>query len=66
VLEIREADDRPHELALGPLRAIEEEAFASAPDEEGGGCPSGCGRAAGGAEEDEVEVHEPAILAERA
>ena len=65
-LEVGQADRRAHQLTLGALRAVEEQAFASAPDEQRGGRASRCGRAAGGAEKHEVEIHEPAILAERA
>ena len=49
--------DRAEQLALCALGAVEEQAFAPAPDEQRGRRPVGGRHRAGSAEEDEVEVH---------
>src|SRR3954454_18582642 len=57
LLQVHEAD-RAQELALGALAAVEQELLAAATDQGGREAAPGCGRRAGGAEEDDVEVHQ--------
>ena len=63
-VEVREEDllqldepDRPHELALRALPAVEQQAVAAAPHERGGQPPPRVRGRAGGADEEHVEVH---------
>jgi hypothetical protein len=59
--ELHEADRRAQELPLGPLSAVDEDAVASAPHEHARE-PAPRGRhGAGGAQEDEVEIHAASV-----
>ena len=55
--EVDQPERRAEHLALGALGAVEEQAFAPAPDEQRGRRTVGGRHRAGRAEEDEVEVH---------
>src|SRR3954447_20048510 len=55
--ELDEPDGGAEHLSLRPLRAVEEQPLATAANEQRGRRPPGRRHRAGGAEEDEVEVH---------
>jgi hypothetical protein len=60
LLELHEPD-RPHQLPLRALAAVEQEPIATAPHERGGQPALRAGRRAGGAEKEDVEVHGPML-----
>ena len=55
--QVDEADRRAQQLPLRALAAVEEQALAAAADEQRRGAALGRRCRAGGAEEDDVEVH---------
>jgi hypothetical protein len=61
LLELDQADRRPHELPLRALAAVEQQPVAAAPHERGGQAAPRARRGAGGAEEEDVEVHAPML-----
>src|SRR5437016_5361245 len=65
LVEVGQADARPHQLPLRALAAVEEQPLTPAADEEGGRCAPGGGRAAGGTEKDKVQIHTRLIVASR-
>ena len=62
--ELRQADRRPHELALRSLGAVEEQAVAAVPEEGRRGAPLSGRARPGRPEEDDVQIH-AAILDSR-
>ena len=57
--EVDQAERRAEQLALRALGAVEEQPLPSAAHEHGGRRPLGGRHRAGGAQEDDVEVHAP-------
>ena len=60
--EVDQAERRAEQLALRALGAVEEQPLSSAAHEHGGRRPLGGRHRAGGAQEDDVEVHPPGSL----
>ena len=56
--QLDQPDVRPQELPLSALRAVEEEPLAAAAQEQRRRCALGGRHRAGGAEEDQIEIHE--------
>ena len=57
--------DRAHQLPLRALAAVDQQAIAAAPNERGGQPAPRARRGAGGAEEENVEVHRGPMLTRR-